>query len=255
MDTIFSDKMILYLFLCALLISSQTDAATNGTGRHCGQSEKLLLDALNLKEDVDDAQIIKLLDEPSNRIYAAALIRYRKIISATPKLLEIVDSNDVSPFAKMRAAAALCDFGNRQWINPIKSMLENPKYKGRKIVPLRMKVAGLLARAEDYSQYDVIAENITSDKYHIRYTAITNLRNFGHESETVTDSAVGLLQSVAISDENPWLREVAIISLEKLAKKKPAVIFNVIEVLKANVGSTDYNLRTICKGKLKSYGE
>lgn len=250
------EKMFVCALLCGLLTSTSTgvtDANSSARGHIPGQSEKMLLSKLGLKEDVNDTEIIKLLDIRRKRIKATLLIRYRKISSATPKLLEIFNDNKTTIPTKLSAAKALCDFGNREWVQPLKAIATDPNGVISR-TSLKIDVAGLLARAGDYSQFEVLATSINDSKDYIRSFAIQALGNFGHKTNPVTDSAVELLTSVAISDPIPWSRERAIESLEKIAKKKPEVTSKVIDALDANIDSPDKNLRRICRVKLTIYG-
>lgn len=101
MFTKLSKKINAVFFLCALLISvlaTETIARVDySTGRtKCPSSpEMMTLRELGLSEDVGDSEIIRLLDVPDKRLSAITLIRYRKISSAAPKLLKIVnDANN-----------------------------------------------------------------------------------------------------------------------------------------------------------------
>lgn len=224
--------------------------------RRCGMVEKTLYRELGLSEDVNDSVIIQLLDVPNKRASAILLIRYRKISSAIPKLLQIYNNNEIFFLEKIGVAEALCDFGNREWMPTIKALSTDPNsiINRNAFKPYKIKIAGLLARAGDYSQFEVVAKGISDSRDYIRFTAVHELGNFGHKTEPITDSAVGLLISAATSDSVPRLRELAIRSLEKIAKKKPEVTSKVIDALEANVDSPDKNLRIICRVKLKSYG-
>jgi len=261
-------KMAVCSVLCALLTflscalstdtSTSTAAVDSSTGRGiCAWENKELYDILGLKQDATDSEIIQLLDIPEKRIIATLLIRYRKISSATPKLLEIVrDVNDSDAFImyKIAAAEALCDFGNREWMPTIKALSTDPNSFVGRYIPEKIKVAGLLARAGDYSQFKVVAKGISDSKRSIRSTAIHALSNFGHKTDPVTDSAAELLTFAATSDPVPWLRERAIDALEKIAKTKPQITSKVIDALEANIDSPDKNLRRVCRVKLTIYG-
>lgn len=260
MFTKLSKKINAVFFLCALLISvlaTETIARVDySTGRtKCPSSpEMMTLRELGLSEDVGDSEIIRLLDVPDKRLSAITLIRYRKISSAAPKLLKIVNdaNNSELIFEKIWAAGALCDFGNREWMQTIKTLSIDPNGMIN-WTSHKYEVAGLLARAGDFSQFEIVAKGISDSKDYIRSTAIYQLRNFGHKVDSVTDSAVKLLTSVAMSDPIPWLRDRAIESLETIAKKKPEVTAKVIDVLEANKDSSDKNLRIMCRAKLKMY--
>jgi len=251
-------KMIFWFFLCALLtnISMATDRANTSSGRRSpGLVEKTLYRELGLSEDVNDSVIIQLLDNPDKRRNAVILlIRYRRISSATPKLLQIFNDDKTNVFTKIAAAEALCDFGNKEWMPTIKALSLDPNGIIAR-TPLKIKVAGLLARAGDYSQFEIVATAVSDSTNYVRSSAIYELGNFGHKTAPVTDLAVGLLLSVATTDPAPRLREHAIYSLEKIAKKKPEVESKVIAALEANKDSTDKDLRIMCNAKLNSYSK
>jgi len=248
------NKISRWLLLCVLLINVSTSADdVNRPALHrCGHVEKKILSELGLKEDVNDGVVIQLLAIPDKRARAISLIRYRKISSATPKLLEIFNDNNSSIFAKRATAEALCDFGNKEWMPTIKDLLTDPN--SRIHTSMKIDMAGLLARAGDYSQFEVVAKGVSDSKDYIRSFSIQQLGNFGHKTKGVTNSAVELLTSVATSDSVPWLRERAIESLEKIGKIKPEVKAKVVDALEANIDSADKNLRTICRAKLTMYG-
>lgn len=249
------NKIVVCFVLCAFLtnVSASVDDVNRPPVHRCGHAEKMVLTKLGLREDVNDSEIIQLLDIRRKRITATLLIRYRKISSATPKLLEIFNDNKTTLFAKLSAAKALCDFGNREWVQPLKAIAIDPNGVISR-TSLKIDVAGLLARAGDYSQFEVLATSINDSKDYIRFFAIQALGNFRHKTETVTDSAAELLTSAAISDPVPWLRERAIESLERIAKIKPEVNSKVISALEANIDSPDKNLRSVCRVKLTIYG-
>lgn len=252
------EKMVVCALLWGLLTSASTgatDANSSVKGHRPGHVEKMILSRLGLKEDVNDTEIIKLLDISDKTGSVILLIRYRKITKATPKLLQIVDDDNIIIFKRLAAAKALCDFGNKEWMQTIKLLLTDPNTLRIPLhAPLRIDIAGLLARAGDYSQFKIVASHIHHSKRSVRQGAIQALRNFGHKTNPVTDSAVELLTSAAISDPIPFLRERAIESLEKIAKKKPEVTSKVIDALDANIDSPDKKLRSICRAKLTIYG-
>jgi len=250
------NKMIVCFVLCALLTNismADTDDANRPQAHRPGIIEKALLRELGLAEDVNDSVIVQLLDIPDKRGNAISLIRYRKISSATPNLLQIFNDSKTSFFKKLSAAKALCDFGNKEWMPTIKALSTDPNGLISR-TPINIDVAGLLARAGDYSQFEVVANSISDSRDYIRSMAVHELRNFGHKTDPVTNSAVELLTSVATSDPIPRMRERAIRSLEKIAKTKPEVTSKVIDALEANVDSPDKNLQIVCRVKLKSYG-
>jgi HEAT repeat protein len=254
------NKTIAYAAFCLLLTSISATRSIAREDYSKGRKgerlvEKTLLRELGLVEDVNDNGIIQLLDKPDKRRNAVILlIRYRRISSATPKLLQIFNDDKTNVFTKIAAANALCDFGNKEWMPTIKALSTDPNgFISR--TPHKFDVAGLLARGGDYSQFEIVASGLSSNKQHIRGTAIQALGNFGHKTDTVTDSAAELLKSAATSDAVPWLRERAIESLEKIAKIKPEVESKVIAALEANKDSTDKDLRIMCNAKLNSYSK
>jgi len=251
-------KLVFCFFFCALLsnISIATDAKNTSPGRRppCSSEEKMFLRELGLREDVNDAEIIQLLDITNpKRLFVTSLVRYRKIYSGMPKLLQIVNDDEAIVFERVAAAEALCGFGNKEWMPTIKALSLDPN----SIVardPLRIKVAGLLARAGDYSQFEIVAAAVSDSRKYVRSSAIYELGNFGHKTDPVTDSAAKLLSSVATSDPVPSLRERAIESLEKIAKKKPQIIPKLIDALETNKNSPDKYLGITSRVKLKIYG-
>ncbi len=262
MFTKFLIRVVIYFLLCALLTNSSlaTDLAKIPPGRRCSMVEKWTLDELGLAEDVNDTVIIQLLDAPiTKRLSAISLVRYRRISSAVPKLLQIFNSdndNEIFWLEKIQVAEALCDFGNKEWMPALKALSTDPNSiinRGGPFLSYKINVIGLLARAGDYSQFEIVAQGISSSEKPIRSNAIQALGNFGHKTDPVTDLAVGLLTSVATSDSIPWLRERAIRTLEKIAKTKPEVESKVIAALEANKDSSDKYLRIMCNAKLDSY--
>lgn len=250
------NKMLFCLFFCALLtnisIATNRQSTPASADRPCCSVEKNLLGLLGLGDDATDAEIVQLLDIPEKQIFAMILVSYGRISSATPKLLQIVeDSNTLLP-AKMAAADTLCDFGNREWVPTLKPLLLDPNSSVAR-THLRIKVAGLLARAGDYSQFETVAAAIGDKRKWVRGMVVTALGNFRHKTEPVTDLAARLLVSLAIADPSPRLRERAIYSLEKIAKVRPEATSYVIACLQANLDSPDKMLRTICKGMLVMY--
>jgi hypothetical protein len=191
--------------------------------------EEYFLTLLGLREDVNDTELIQLLDIPEKQIFAMGVVMYRKTSPATPKLLQIVnDANMLLP-AKICAADTLCYLGNREWMPTIKTLSLDPNgpIAG---TSLAIKVAGLLARAGDYSQFEIVAAAVGDSEDYVRSSAIWELANFRHKTDPVTDSAVSLLTSVAMSDPVPRMRRYAIESLEKVAKEKPQIIPKLIDL-------------------------
>jgi hypothetical protein len=213
--------------------------------------ERALLDELGLPRDANDSQIINLLNVPGKRSSAVLLIRYKRIQTAVPNLLEIVKNDKILAGERIVAAEALCDFNNRDWVPIIKSLKVDPN-SDITLSFMKYNVAGLLARAGDYSQFEIVAEGLRNQKVS-KYTVIQQLGYFADISDPVTDKAANLLSEYSKSNDNPKYREYAIESLEKLAKVKPQLKEKVIEVLEANKNSTDKYLRETCNIKLMFY--
>jgi hypothetical protein len=251
-------QMYFCFFLCTVLtnISVAVHSANTcvGPGRPCSSTEKELLSLLGLPEDVSDAQIIQTLDiSGPRRLFVMSLVRYRKIYPATSKLIEIVNDDEVIVFERIAAAEALCDFANKEWVGTIKSLSLDPNSIVARTT-LKIKVAGLLARAGDYSQFEIVAGAIGDSRKYVRFSGICELANFRHKTDPVTDLAVELLLSVATTDPEFGLRKMAIYSLEKIAKEKPQIIPNLIHALEANRDSPDKYLGITSRVMLKIYG-
>ena len=229
-----SGKTTVCFFLLALLpnVSLATaDERPCPSRRTCAldSPEKDFLTLLGLREDANDTEVIRLLDIPEKQIFAMGVVMYRKTASATPRLLQIVnDSNTLFP-AKICAADTLCYLGNREWMPTIKALSLDPNGPicGTHVA---IKIAGMLARAGDYSQFETVAAWIADGKRYGRLSAICELANFRHKTDPVTDAAIDILVSVADTDPEPFFRQVAIYSLEKIAKEKPQIIPKLIDL-------------------------
>ncbi len=218
-------KMLSCFFLCSLLISVSMASAPKRTParqRPCVDAEKDYLTLLGLPEDANDTVIIQQLDIIGTQPLAMGVIVCRKMYSAVPKLLQIVNAANthhpeiLSASMKMCAARTLCSLGNKDWMPTIKALSLDPN--GFVVGSLlKIKCAGLLARGGDYSQFDIVSAAIGDSSKHVRGLATDALRNFG------TDSAVDLLLSVANTDPDIWLRQRAMRSLEEIARKKPQI--------------------------------
>jgi len=250
-----SVKMIVCFFLCSLLTNMfmAADIKKSPASRGpCTDAEKKLLEWLGLREDANDAEVIQLLDIPEKQILASAVVSYRKTYSAVPKLLEIVnDTNTLLP-VKIAVADSLCSLGNKEWMPTIKALSLDPNEPVRGTF-LAIKVAGMLARAGDYSQFETVAAWVADGRRYGRLRAICELANFRHKTQPVTDVAVDLLVSVATTDPDFRFRTVAIYSLDKIAKEKPQIIPKLIDALEANKYSADKYLGITCRVKLKIY--
>ena len=227
-----SGKTAVCFFLLALLpnVSLATaDERPCPSRPPCTDAEKMLLEWLGLREDANDTEVIQLLDIPEKQIFASAVVSYRKTYSAVPKLLQIVnDPNTLLP-VKIAAANSLCYLGNKEWMPTIKALSLDPNGPIRGTY-LAIKVAGMLARAGDYSQFETVAAWIADGKRYGRLSAICELANFRHKTDPVTDAAIDILVSVADTDPEPSFRQWAIYSLEKIAKEKPQIIPKLIDL-------------------------
>jgi len=246
--------LLCVLLICALMTEAvaRVDSSTGKT-KSPSSPEIMTLRLLGLGEDANDKDIVKFLDIPDKRIFAISLVERRRIYPAIPKLLQIVDDNKTTISAKLSAAEALCTLGNIEWMPTIKALSEDPNSMIAR-TSYKYDVAGLMARAGDYSQFEIVKNGLTDSKDYIRSKAIHQLGNFGHKTDPVTNSAVKLLRTAAMSDPVPFLRELAIESLEKIAKRRPDINPKIIEALEANIDSADKDLRLTCRAKLKGYG-
>jgi hypothetical protein len=261
MFLVFSKKANLhYIFVLIMIMEiiafARTDYSVSGREHISEEStEMITLKILGLSEDVNDDVIVQLLDIPNKRIHAITLIEYRKISSAIPKLLQIINdsnNNNANIIDKISASEALCILGNRQWMPIIKALSSDPNGMISRTTH-KYEVAGLLAQGGDFSQFEVIVRGLSDEKDFIRSKAIYELGKFAHPTDPVTDKAAELLTGIAKCDKNNKFREYAIDGLEKLAREKPTLKNKVIEVLEANIDSPDKNLQAICKAKLMMY--
>ncbi len=217
--------MFFCFFLCSLLISVSMAAGTKKTitqGSCCGDPAEGYLTLLGLPKDTNDTEVIRLLDIPEKQIFAMGVIIYRRTYSAVPKLLQIVNDPNAFVPAKMCAARTLCSLGNKEWMPTIKALSTDPNSIASRSV-LKIRFAGLLARGGDYSQFDIVSAAIGDSSKGVRGIAISALRNFGHKTNPVTDSAVELLLSVANTDPDIRSRLSAMHALERIAKQKPQI--------------------------------
>ncbi|UCG57190.1 MAG: HEAT repeat domain-containing protein, partial [Phycisphaerales bacterium] len=201
----FTNGAVCLAFCASLTVisASSTVATGSSAARHsCSSAEKALLIALGLDEEVNDSEIIRLLYIPVKRIYASGLIRYRKISSATPELVQIVNDDGATLFAKLAAAEALCDFGNKEWIKVLKPLVADPN--SRVHISSKIQLGGLLARAGDYSQLEFLASHVAHPKRFVRSGVVQALGNFRGKGRTEVSAAAQLVARVATSDPSPW---------------------------------------------------
>jgi len=225
-------------------------------GRKVSAVEKSLLRSLDLAEDAKEEEIIKLLDDPKKRIFAAGLVRCRKITAAKDKLLELARDEGVDIFTRIAAAEALCDFENKEWIKAIKPLLTEKRSPIARQTALRLDIAGLLARAGDFSQMDFIAEYVRDEQVDVRKSAVAALAHFHKaedEDKKKCNKAIDLLMSSANNDDAPKVREAAIVGLEDFIKENKVLSSKYVEILEANAESKDKALQTTCKLLLRQY--
>jgi hypothetical protein len=252
----YKNNLFVMVVVCVLMIFALSAIARDRSVQTSNLTSDLkdLYQILGMREDANDKEIIDLLQDPNKRIIAITLIKHKHISSAVPQLLNIVnDSNMLLP-SRLTAAGALCLFGNREWVPVVKNMMGDVNG----MIPFtseKYNAAGLLARAGDFSQFDVVVKGLSDEKDFIQSEAIYQLGNFASPTDPVTDSAATLLSNIAKSDKTPRFRDAAIGSLEKLAKEKSVLRGKVIEALEANIDSTDKDFQVICKAKLREYNK
>lgn len=234
----------------SVLTSGGTGADANGV-REISVIERQSLVAMGLPEDATDAQVMECLGTPEKFILATAVVRYRRMSSAIPKLLQIVTDDDAVVLLRIAAAEALCDFQNKDWMPIMREISVDPN--AALDIPLKIDVAGLLARGGDYSQFEYVGRHVADENDSVRYTAIRSLAKFADANDPVAEAAVDLALYAATSDTQAWLRQLAIGSLEQMAKKRPRTTAKLITALEANVNSSDARLRTTCVVGLKSH--
>ncbi len=256
-------QMIYTIGATLLLITVFAGLAEGAAGRKdsCGEAprkisaaEKSLLRSLDLAEDANDEAIIKLLDDPNKRIFAAGLIRCRKIRAAKDKLLELARDEGADIFTRIAAAEALCDFENNEWIKAIRPVLTEKRSPIAKETGLKLDVAGLLARAGDFSQMDFIAGYVHDEQVDVRKSAVAALAHFhAAEDKKQCNKAIDLLMSAASNDDAPKVREAAVVGLEDFIKENKVLNSKYVEILEANGQSKDRALQTTCKLLLQQY--
>lgn len=230
------------LVLCILLVEPRTNMASQGGRRN---------ERLGPRTDVNDAEIIRMLDEPLRSMSAMGLISYRKVSAAVPDLLYVLrDERRMMP-ERFMAATTLCNLGNTDWIKPIKEMSADPNSELSRAHGV--DVAGLLARAGDYSRFDIVAGHLKDREGHTQVNAVSALANFAHGTHPAAISAAGLLCAVATSDPDPWMREHAIWCLEKIVQKRPDAEAKLIEAARANAHATDRSLWNTSQALLMMY--
>ncbi|MBE0534054.1 MAG: tetratricopeptide repeat protein [Phycisphaerae bacterium] len=220
-----------------------------------GYSEPEALAAMGLAADAPDDAIITLPANPDKCILACLVIRYRKLTAATPNLLAVVNDPDTTILAKFFAADALCEMANTEWTAALKMELGADKYRRLNILSTQVRIAGLLARAGDYSLFRILESTAHSPQQSIRTAVIAELGRLHDARHPTTDKAAAILLTIAADDASTSVRARAIESLEKLTKIKPRIKDKLIQALQANADSTDNALQTRVRQKLQEYGK
>jgi hypothetical protein len=247
-------SFVIMIVLCCTLSVSLVEicfaSSRTRTPKHrAWSSERRLLVALGLPPDANDEEVVELLNEPGKRPLAIGVIRYRKIISASGALLQIVNDEATGLPIRIKAAHALCDFGNKEWIKPLKALVTDPNSKV--YFSLKISTAGLLARAGDYSQFGILAKYIHHPKRYVRSAVVRALGNFRAKGREEVRSAAELLASVATSDPQPWVRRCSIESLEKIVQQRSDLAPKLMDAAEANLDSDDTGLKIRCRTVLR----
>ncbi len=237
--------------MACLMICAEAAQAQRGTGwwDPADPFEPSLLRDLGLPPDANDAQIVRCLDAPEKVIFAASLVRSRRMTSATPKLVQIVNDPQIHAFGRISAAKALCDFGNRDWLRPVKALSADPN--SGLDVSTKISVAGLLARAGDFSQFQFVVSYVADDKDWMRYAVVAALGEFADKSNPVGVDAANILSFVATSDKMPSLRRRSIESLQKIVQKRADLKPVLVAAARANADANDSMLRTTSRSVLR----
>ncbi|MBN1346715.1 MAG: hypothetical protein JXQ73_28750 [Phycisphaerae bacterium] len=246
-------RILLILFCASSAGSSVTLAATSTAPAswECETPEERILRTMGLKKDAPDSVVIALLDDPRQVYAAMAVLRLRRLASMTPKFLEIVTDEKRHFTVRLQAAEGLCDCGNREWLKTVKGMLKDQVIK--KLPMTKLRIAGLLARGGEYSQFEMVAGHIDHEKKSVRSYALQALHHFTYSNDVVADPALEIMAFVAKSDPEARFRREAIRSLEGAAKTKPELMAKLVEVWEANVDSQDKLLRSACRRKLQKH--
>ena len=236
---------VLCIFFIELLISSPAMGDTSIV--------RELIRELGLTANPTDEDVIKLLDDRMKRIPAMSLIHRRRILSAVPKLLEIMNEENTRPtdfLDKLKAAKALCAFGNKEWIEQIKWLLSDPKV--RLSISYKIRIAGLLALGGDESQFEIVRSNIAHEKKYVRLEAIEALGKFRKQNDN-GNRAAELLLAVMMGDPDAILRARALMCLEHIARERPTIKPAIVSAMEANLDFADENFRRDCQAKLEMY--
>jgi hypothetical protein len=121
---------------------------------------------------------------------------------------------------------------------------------------LRLDIAGLLARAGDFSQMDFIAGYVHDEQVDVRKSAVAALGHFhkaADKDKKKCNKAIDLLMSSANNDDAPKVREAAVVGLEDFIKENKVLSLKYVEILEANAESKDKALQTTCKLLLRLY--
>lgn len=241
--------VLIILILSISISASNIESSKNSDKKKLLDAAKNYIEILGLDKNCSDDEIITLLDDPNKQIYATGLIKYMRIYSAVPKLLEIVNNNEATKPARLTAAEALCGFGNKDWIPVIKVLFDDKKHPA--FNSYKIQAAGLLAKAGDFSQFEIVEKHVNDSKGYVRFSTIIALGKFKHQTSPVTDKAADLLLQSAKNEKNIFWREKAVEGIEGLAKTKKALRPKVIEALEAGLDNKNVSFKNFCNNKLK----
>ncbi len=236
---------ILYLAAMACAASvSWADAPLFGGGNDW-DSQARLLSALDLPRDASNVDIMELFDVPSKRPLVITLVRYRKITSASDRLLQVVNDEDEMLPIRISAAKALNTLGNKQWVEPLRSLVADPNsniYAGG-----RLSIAALLANEGDSSQFKILIDFVNSPQWFNRAKAVQEMGNISSKNSTGAENIVETLVSVAKNDSDAGVRWNAVNSLSAIATSRREFAPKLMEALEANINSRDEGLRSTCE--------
>ena len=232
--------IVLPVHLCA--------KTTSHARRNDWNSEAGLLSALGLPDDASDADIMELFDVPSKRPLVITLIRYRKITSASGRLLQVVSDEDEMLPIRISAAKALNTLGNKQWVEPLRSLVADPNsniYAGG-----RLSIAALLANEGDSSQFKILIDFVNSPQWFNQAKAVREMGNISGKNSTGAENIVDTLVYVAKNDSDATVRWNAVNSLSAVATGRREFARKLMEALEANINSSDEGLRSTCETKM-----
>jgi hypothetical protein len=198
-------------------------------------------------------EVIELLDNQRTFVTGASLAQQRKLLSAVPKLLEVLRQKNTDLYRKYVAGQTLMELGNKGWIESIKNASNDPNVYHS--VSQRLWLIGLLARGCDYSQFGIVENYLGTGELKVKQSAIRALGDFGQGSGQASIRAIELLEATAVGDSDTRLRSSAIASLEKLIEAKPEMKSSLVRAYEANLDSENGFIKARCEVGLKKYRE